>query len=234
MSTTLAAIRGRVLARLNALDGRKAVGRAYLDQVIRDEYLGLQARLPAIETYTANAGTISAGSESFTLPTASGAEYSGNFKIRLRSTNIYLTKLTGDEMALFKNSAQSGAGFSRSQFYQPIEGTDQSVVCWVWPLNAAAEPYDLWVSTVAADTTATDIAAWTLALGRYGQEALVAKVAAAVALSPAYLSLIDADLRSAVGAQAAKWDAEGARTEYQEAARRHRIESVGRIQRLVS
>ncbi len=231
MSTTVALLTDRVLSQINALDGRN-VDIIRVHQQIRNQYLAMQGRLPSYEVYTASAGTITAGAESFTLPTTSGAEYMGNIRIRLRSMNQDLEKVTATEMDMYRNGRSTTDGFSRSRCFQPVETTDQSVICWVHPINAATETYDLWRGVAPTDLpAATDIAAWTLFLGDVAQTALVFKVSAALLKA---MREPDADLRKLNRETAKDWDSEGERLIYQESARRYDIESVGRTQRLVS
>lgn len=221
------------MSRLNAMDGKTPIrgGVVYVDQHIRDQAIALDSRLPSYETYTSNAGTITAGSESFDLPTTSSAQYGGNLRIRLRSNNTFLNKVTADEMQSFKDGASTSAGYSKSRFYCPVEGVGQTVTVWVWPINASNEAYDLWRSVVIADTTSTDIAAWTLPFGNEGQLALELYTAGAILQA---MSQADAEVRGLDKSVAGVWILEASRQEYEEAARRHRIESVGRYQRYVS
>ena len=79
MSTTVASLRARVLSKLHMLDERTGPSRVYVDQEIRDQYLAMQARLPDAYSYTAAAGSITAGSATFTLPSTSSAEYGETF-----------------------------------------------------------------------------------------------------------------------------------------------------------
>lgn len=231
MSVALSSLRARVRVNLDEMSGRKSVGVIRLDQEIRNQYRLMMSKLPPAWSYTAAAGTITAGSASFTLPTASSAEYAGAFQVQLVSDLSFLTKISQEEMRRLR---AGNSGRSRPRCFAPYEDSTQGVVCWVHPLAASDESYNLFRSLVASDTSATDIAAATLAAGRDAQDALVAKVSAAIAMSPGYLKNIDPDLRVAVREQAQKWDADGEGAIYREAGRLHRIEGVGRIMRLVS
>lgn len=231
MSVTLSSLRARVRANLDELDARHPIGVVYLDQQIRNHYTAMQARLPAAWSYTASAGTITASTATFTLPTTSSAEYAGAIRIQLASTLAFLDKVSQEEIQRLRGRGQATG---RPTCFAPYEDSSQSVICWVYPMARENETYNLFRSLVAADTSSTDVAATTLAIGRIAQDALVFKVSAAIGMSPRFLGKIDADLRASAMKQAQGWELEGERLIYQEADRRHSLEDAGHIQRFVS
>lgn len=213
---------------LQDFDSTIAVDPIQADQAIRNQYRAMEARLPAAWSYTASAGTITAGSATFTLPTTSSAEYAGALMIQLVSDGTFLEKLTQQEMMQLR---RGGTSSGRPNSYSPYEDSTQSVICWVHPVPTATETYNLFRSLIAADTSSTDVASTTLPIGRIAQDALVHKTASVLMKHPGYLKKVDPELRQIALGQARDWDGEAERLIYQEASRRMDIETAGRIQR---
>jgi hypothetical protein len=215
---------------LKEMDSRKPVGRIYVDQALRNEYQLLQSRLPDAYAYTASAGTITAGSASFTLPSASSAEYAGDIRIQLQSDNSFLTKLHQDEMQRFRDGS-STTSTGRPRFFSPYEEDDQQVACWVYPVATSTETYNLFRSIVAADFSTTDIAGATLMLSREGQLALIYETATAIASAMTKEDLAQRRLNPSI---VADWHQKAELALYQEGDRRASIEGVGRTMRFES
>lgn len=228
MSVAVSSLTPRIRAKLDEMDSRRPIGVIRLHQELRDQYIAMMSRLPAHYSYTASAGTITAGQPTFTLPTTSSAEYAGDIRIQLTSTNTFLVKLSQEEMQRLRNSS---TGTGRPAYFAPYESSAQSVICWVQPMAAADEAYNLFRSLVAADFSTTDIDATTLAVGRDGQTALVLRTSAALVKRPMFLKELDPDLRASAKELANEWRAEAERLEYLEYDRLSNIEAVGRIQR---
>lgn len=234
MSVTVSALYGRVRNKLQELDGRNAIGIAYGHQILRDKYIEMQAKLPLQYSYTANAGTISAASDTLTLPTSSSAEYGPDIRIQLVNTGMWLTKVSQDEMTAMRDGQSASDPGGDPTSFAPYETSSQSIICWLFPRNRTAQNYNLFRQLLAADFSTTDIAGTTLALSTWAADALVHKTAAALALAPKLMQGIDRDTQRLYRETARLWNEEGEVLIYREAKRRHDIESIGRHQRFVA
>jgi hypothetical protein len=211
------------------LDERTGPSRVYVDQEIRDQYLAMQARLPDAYSYTAAAGSITAGSATFTLPSTSSAEYGGDIRIQLVSDNSFLTYRTQDEIQGLRSRIGT-APAGRPTDFAPYEDSTQALICWVYPVASQTETYNLFRTLAAVDFSATDIAGTTLALSREAQEALIFKSAAAIGMAMDDATLATLKINPRVLPQ---WDKAGEVQIYIEGARRNTLEATGRIMRLV-
>lgn len=229
MSTTVAALADRIANKLRALDPNGPLDSVYIDGEIRDAYMQLQAKLPAAYSYTAAAGTITAGATTFTLPTTSTAEYAGDVRVQLVSTGAFLVEVTQDEMQMFRNNVTSTTS-GRPQYFAPYEDSSQQVICWVYPSPTSAESYNLFRSLVPSDFTSTDTGGTTLALGRFAQEALILKACSNIvaAMIPEDVAKLKLDKNVAE-----LWARQAEEMAYQESARRSDIEAAGHVQRFV-
>jgi hypothetical protein len=213
---------------LNERDMRdSSMGVIRMDQFIRNAYMAIQAQLPLQESVTASAGTIS--SDTFTLPTASNAEYSGLVWIRLRSTGDFLTQLTTEEMTALR-TGNATIPTARPQYFALYEGSDQVVNGICESIPSAAETYDLHRTMVAGDFDTTAMDSTSIALGRYGVLALVSQSAAMIAAS---LTAEDMAKRRLNPSIIPVWFEEARVMTHKEAVRRNDLESVGREQRWV-
>jgi hypothetical protein len=227
LSNTLPQVRARVNALLNNLDAKRPIDLVRVDQNIRNAYITLQARMPAAETETASAGTITAGSDTFSLPTTSSAEYAGLVWIRLRSNGEFLTHVTVEEMnALRAGNASIVTGTPR--YFALWEDSTQTVQGRCESAPASTETYDLFKTAVASDFDATALDSTTIALSRYGIQALIYQAAAEIAAS---LTEEDLALRRLNPAVIKVWFQQAEIMLNKECQRRNDLESVGRVQR---
>lgn len=225
MSSTLPKVRAQVQVMLNEMDARKpSIGLIRLDQTIRNVYITLQARLPVTESVTTSAGTIS--SDTFTLPTTSSAEYSGLVWIRLQSTGEFLTQLTTEEMKQLRDgNATTPVG--TPSYFALYEDSSQQVQGQCESAPASALTYDLHRTLVASDFTLTALDSTTLALSRYGIQALIYQSAAEVAAS---YTEEDLKLRRLNPSVIQLWLKQAELMLHRECVRRNDLESVGRMQ----
>jgi len=234
---TLANIRSRVQVRIGDDDNRKgSFGIVKIDHAIADAAIALGASLPAPEVYLSSALTIAAG-DTFTLPTAaqtgfvSLTQYAGDIRIRLRSNNIFLVKITTEEMDARKNGRASAPG-SVPEVFSLWEEMDNDVQGRCDPPAKAAEVCDLFVSLQPDDIRdADDMDAANVRFSRLGSLSLVAYTSA---LLVAQMDEEDMKLRRLNPGIVTLWLKEAADAIYREEVRRNNEESVGRTQRWVS
>lgn len=159
MSVSLIKIRGRVRQRLRDLDGRMPTPDGVtVDMAMCDAWLRLSAYLPSPIVYIANAFTISAGTDTFTLPvsiTGSGygtgtVEYAGDIRIQLATLRIYLEKRTQVEMDALKNRYQV-LPLAIPLKYALYEDRSQVIQGRVHPGAAADYACNLWANITADD-----------------------------------------------------------------------------------
>ncbi len=234
MAVLLSTIRHRVNTKLRNTDDRRATfDPVELDQVIAEAYLVRQASLPPPHVMTTSAITISASASTFTLPTTSSAEYGGDIQIRLQSNGRYLERLTIEEMQARRSGqtdAQLIAGASIPDTYAFFEENDQEVQAFCYPAAKVAEVCDLYAAIVAADLRATNLDTVSAALSRYAVTGLVYDVSAELLMM---MPDEDIKLRRLDRAVANVWRKQAAVMFYQEEARRHSLEGVGRTLRNV-
>lgn len=245
MSQALRRVRDLIRIRLRETDARfPSFVVPEVDHAICDAYLFLQARLPAAELHSASAGTISAGTDLFTLPATvtqwtgndGGAEYAGQVRIRLTSTGQFLIRATQDELQAFRDGNASTV-LSVPRYFTLWEEKDQDVQGRCYPGALAAETYDLFVSLDADDlrdfvgTGSDDLDDVEVQFSRLGTQALVRWVAADL-----LERMTDEDLKLRRLSRSAgdSWRKEAETLIYHEASRRHHLYSSGRTQQWVS
>ena len=239
MSTTLGNLRFRVRERLRETDSRRAsFDPIEVDQAIADAYVEVQGRMPPIKLYTASAFTIAAGAQTFTLPTAAASgfistqEHAGEVRIRLQSTGDWLTKRTREEIYAFRAGVTTTTGEGRPSDFALYEDQAQVVQGECWPRANAAEVCDLMRSLMADDLRdhPTDMETATIMMSRLGATALVLYSAADLLQR---LREDDAALRRLNRETARDWRARAEAMLYEDEARHHDIESIGRTMRVV-
>lgn len=232
MSETMAAVRGRIRTRCRDTDSRKASFHVLdYDQAICDAYLAVQSRLTPPHLLTPNAFTIAAGSETFTLPTASAAQYAGDVRIQLVSNNLYLVKLTVEEINAIRNGVTQ-ANQSIPYAFALYEDSAQVVQGTCYPRSRAIEVCNLFTTMVADDLrTAANLDAASVLFGRYAAEALIYYVASEMV---ARMVPEDLNLRRLSPAIIPVWRREAEMIMYREEARRSDLQNVGRVQRRVA
>lgn len=236
MSITLAALRARVRSRLRDTDThRPAFDVVEYDQALADAYTNVQSRLPAAHIYTGSAFTIAINSETFTLPTASNAQYRGDVRLQLVSNGIFLYKKTVEEMNAYQNGEFGAAllvGVDHPYIYALWEGANQVVNGLCWPRTLQAETVNMYYTLSAADLrNAADMDAAVIDLSEEGVTGLSLFAAAMLA---AGMPPEDLQARRLSKDVAATWFRESDRVLKREEARHSDIESVGRIIRWVS
>ena len=230
---SLESVRQRIKECLRDTDLRKpSRDTPEYDNAIAEAYLGLASRLPAATSVTTSAGTIAANADTFTLPTASGEEYGGEVRIRLRSDGSFLRRRTVMEIDLLRSGDISTVGTSRPTDFCMWEEGDQDVQCRCWPRSRELETYDLHRSLLPSDLRdAAALDTDDINFSRYGLVALVYHASALI-----LKSMTDEDLtaRRLNRGVADHWLAQADIVLYKEAERRHNIESVGYMMKLVS
>lgn len=215
-----------------------------VDQAICDAYLELGSRLPAPELLTTSGLTISAGADTFQLPSTvtqwtandGGAEYASLVRIRLRSTGQFLSKLNVEEIDAFRNG-QSAVLPSIPQFFALWEDKTQGAQGRCYPGAAAAEVCDLFVRLNLDDlrdfigTGSDDMDDVKLQFSRLAADALVYQASGWLLAS---IPNPDADALGIDKSIAPVWLKAAASLAYGEALRRNNLETVGRTQRRVS
>jgi len=247
MSIALRRVRDRISMKLRDTDARKGTfDTVYLDNAICEAYLALQGRLPPPDLYTANAFTIGAGGDTFTMPTSvtqwtgndGGAEYAGDFRIQLASNGQFLQKRTVEELDSMRNRLPTvSPALSIPYLYTLWEESDQDVQGRCYPGAKVAEACNLF-RTFKADDLRDFVGAGTDTLdnvevmfSRLGTVALVYHVCAELVAS---MPEDDLKLRRLNPAVAQLWMQMSEDALYNEACARHDIDSVGRVQRWVS
>lgn len=198
MSLTVANIRSRVRAKLRDNDTRNDLDVVEIDQQIAESYLENAARLPAPEYYTANAFTIAANAETFSLPTTlltgriSPLQYRGPVRIQLASDATFLTRVSRDEMDSLRSGETVTVGRARPSRFLVFEGQDQEQSGYCWPRSKDAEVCNLWRSLVGDDIrdATSDVDQAAIFFSRTGSAGLVLHVAArlAAAMTPERLA----------------------------------------------
>jgi len=236
VATTLAVVRNRVRAQLNELDNRAvSTGLIAIDNAIANTLQVQAARLPAPRLYAASAFNISAGAQTFALPTTIGSvatvEYAGDVRLQLNSDKTFMLKSTREEIEAFRNGDTSTGGSKPTRF-SLHEDSSTVVQGECWPRSKDLEAINLYASLDHNDLRdAADMDAATVQFSRYGAISLVLLTAAALVRG-----MTDADLvlRRLERGVATTWEKMAAMLLYQEEARRHAAEDSGRTQRWVS
>jgi len=243
MAIPLRKVRDRVRGRLNDTDARKPTFVVpQLDSAICDAYLALSSMLPAPMLYTASAFTISAGAETFALPTAATtgwtggdgqAEYAGLVDIQLASTGTYLQHISMQQMHAIRDGSPTVLT-AKPERYALYEASDQTVNGYCYPGAKVAEVCNLF-RTLAYDDLRDYVGASTddlddveVQFSRLGVAALVQYAASGLLAS---MVKEDAELRRLDKSVAASWRKEAEELAYREAMRRHNLEDPGQVQR---
>lgn len=188
---TLATIRSRVQIKLNDTDAPKgSLDVIQYDHAIADAAIVLGAQIPEPHLYLPLAFTISAGAETFTLPTAaqtgyvSLTQYAGEIRIRLTNRKHFLVRKSLVQLdALREYWAQPVTG-AWPEYFALFEEMDNDMQGRCWPGAATAEPCDLFVVLAPDDLRdAADLDAANVRFGRYGSAALVFHASAILAAS---------------------------------------------------
>ncbi len=229
-SYTLPSIRTEVMVAIRQSTTRKATfSPVEVDQAMRRAYFALQSKLPPVHAYTAAAGSIAAGANTFVLPTTSSAEYRGAVRLQLVSNNRFLQKLNNEEMDAYWN-VQSSAATGRPFWFALYEEDDQEIQGRCHPRSKDTESYNLWRALVPADFDLTAIGSTNIRLNRFAGSALVLKTAAAL------VDMMDADalkLRRINPAITRRWDADAEDEIYRAAMDMHGLMGTGRTHRMV-
>ena len=235
MATTLVVVRNRVRARLNELDNRAvSTGLIAIDNAIADTLQVQASSLPAPSLYAASAFTISAGAQTFALPTTIGSvatvEYAGDFRLQLNSDKTFLYKSTREEIESLRNGDASTNG-SRPVRFSLYEDSATVVQGDCWPRAKDAEAVNLFADLDHNDIRdAASMDAAEIQFSRYGVTSLVLLSAAVLVRG-----MTDADLalRRLERAVAATWEKQAAKLIYEEEVRRNEAESTGRTHRFI-
>ena len=246
MAVPLRVVRDRVRAWIKDVDSRHPVfDIPQLDMAIADVYLVMGGMMPAPHLYTASAFTISAGGDTFTLPTAaptgwtgnSGrAEYGGDIRIQLVSTGQFLERRTREEVDSYRNGLITTTTGKPDLFALWVE-SDQDVQGICYPGAKDAEPCNLFRSMSYDDlrdyvgSGSDDLDDVSVQFSRVGSVAL-----GMMAASTLIAGMNDEDLkkcrlnpRLAQTLEKQAWSAL-----YSDIANRNDIEAAGRIMRWVS
>ncbi|MGQ0721021.1 MAG: hypothetical protein ACT4PE_05535 [Candidatus Eiseniibacteriota bacterium] len=229
---TMVDVRHRVREHLRDTDFRRPEwDTAALDNAIAEAYMALAAWLPAPTAVVESAGTIAANADTFTLPTAAGEEYAGEVRIRLRSDGSFLIQRTVEEIDMLRAGETSTVGTTRPTHFCMWEELDQDVICRCWPRSRDAEAYDIHRTLALADLregASLDIE--TVRFSRFGVSSLVLHAAASLVTGATDEALSRLGLSRGA---ARTWQQQSDILLYKERERRHNVESVGRVMRLV-
>jgi hypothetical protein len=215
-----------------------------IDQAVADAYLILQSRLPAPDLVTPSGLTISAGGDTFTLPNTvtqwtgndGGAEYAGDVRIRVRSTGQFLRRRTVDEVDQWRNFTPT-VHLSIPDVFCLWEEKDNDVQGRCYPGARDDVVCDLYASLAADDlrdfigSGTDDMDDVEILFSRTAATALVLYTSADLL---ARMTEEDLSARRLSRIVAPDWRREADVLLYQEAARRHDIDGVGRTMRRVS
>lgn len=229
----LADVRSRVRVGLQDLRNLDAPRNTIeVDNAIAEAYMVLSADIPPPHLLNAGGLTLSANSSTFSLPTAGNALYGGDVRIRRQSDGIFLYRLTVEEIDARRSGHIQTAGMSKPDYFALWEDSSQLVNGRCWPIPVANEVCDLFVNLVPDDlrNAATLETAGIVQFSRWGVQALVLRARANLLTS---MTDEDATARHLDKGVASLWLADSQRMISREAARRHDLESVGRIMRNV-
>lgn len=245
MAIALRRIRDRIRIRIRETDPKNnSFVTPEIDTAIADSYLTLQARLPSADLHTSSAFTIGAGTDLFALPATvtqytgndGGAEYAGAFRIQLVSTGEFLTRVTVEELDSYRWGNQT-LHLAIPEMFTLWEEKDQDAIGRCYPGAQASQACNLFARLSADDlrdfvgSGTDDLDDVEVLFSRIAANALVLYVAADL-----LERMLDKDLeaRRLNPRSAVTWRREAEALIYQEAARRHRMNTVGRVQRWVS
>lgn len=228
--STVPQIRNRVMKGLGEDDSRRSVlGIIDVDQALCDTYNLELARLPGICIESTGGLTLTAGVDTFTLPTS--RTYKGEVRIRLQTNGQFLTRRTWDEMDSLRNGSRTPQLGTPTDFAL-YEGSDLTVNGRTFCGSSSAWVCDLFTSSLPADprTTSDMEAATIVGLSAAGESALVLKVMQMLARR------LPREVREQRGFDTDcinNWELTASKGFYSEEVRHHNLESVGRIQRRV-
>lgn len=188
------------------------------------------ARLPLGETWSNSAFTVSANSDTATLPVASSEQYAAILELRRHSDGYILSKRTREEMdrIYWHGLTTSDAGPADPIEYAMYEGTGQTITVRFQAPALAATAIDMLSSILPVDLSA---GTETVPLGRWAVHA-TAHLAGAYALEKMHDFEVK-ELRLNRGAAAGMRKSADAAIR-SEAIRRDRLDAVGRQMRWVS
>lgn len=245
MAVDLRLVRDRVRMRMGGGDARRPLYvTPQIDQAMASAYIFLQSRLPAADLYTSSAVTISAGGDTFSLPTSvsqwtgndGAAEYAGQVALRLVSTGQFLRKRTAEELDAFRNGSPTVL-LSIPDLFTLWEDKGQIIQGRCYPGAKVSEACDLFVRLSANDPRDY--------VGAGTEDMDDVEIEGSRIVSEAVERQTASDLINRLPARIAEehgidkgvtkdWMREVEILLYQEAMRRHNMVGVGRTQRWVS
>ena len=249
MSVLLPVLRDRVRIKLRQTDSRLAhYSPLEIDMAICDAYISERGRLPAPMLYTANAFTIAAGADTFTLPvtvTSSGygtgtEQYTGLVRIQLVSNGIWLADWTNEMMDVAKAGQvpATNTALGKPDRFALYETNAQGVNGRVYPGAAASEACNTWTALAANDLRNY--------VGTGGTEGLdTAPVLVSTEAATALEWIVSSTLGQGMPPEAlqrcglnpavfAHWEKEGRKAMYKVAEKRFNIDGIGQTERWVS
>jgi hypothetical protein len=246
VGVAITSVRGRIRDRLKDFDlDNPAYSLPQLDMAIANAWIYLSAQTPQLFSYIANAVTLQAGVETFSLPvTVSGSgygtgtvEYGGDVTLRMRNNGLFLRKVTNSQLQTHRYGMPHVV--SAIPFWFALyQADDQTVQGTLFPAPAQDQPCDMWSTQVVDDLRdfvgvgGTDGMDDVIVPGtRMMVQALEATVAA---------ELLESELpqeaakRGLNPAKAPIWRVEAERLLLQEETQQHNLKSTGRVQRWVA
>lgn len=231
MSATVITVRNRVIENLRDFDRAKPVYSVpEYDIAIKGGYQILAARMPWPHVYTASGLTLGPLSDTFTLATNLGSD----IRIRVRSSKLFLRKVTTDEMDSIRAGVTSPDGAAVPRYFAiwnapATAGTD--IQGRVWPPAKDAEACDIYYSKIPTALSSIALDADSVLFDESAVECLILKLSADL-----LDGMDDADVaRLKINPKkSGLWRADMERTLYREAGLQHDIADVGRVQRWVA
>lgn len=234
MAVSLATMRNRLRVMLNDLDrpDDEVIGVLKLDGAIANAYIACGAVIMPPKLFTASGLTIAANAQTFSMPTTTGAEYSGDVRIRLQSDGSFLNRCTREEIEAFRFGETATTGTGRPFLFSLYEDSSQTVQGDVWPRSRDSEVCDTWVGLNITDLRdAASMDAANIQFSRFGSTGLLYRAAAEL-LAGMPRALAEArDLDKDV---VQEWREQSRVLLYAEEVRRNQAEDAGRVQRWVS
>lgn len=234
MAVTLVVLRNRLRVMLNDLDRAddEQFSIVRLDGAIANAYQACAAVLSPPRLVTLSAFTIAAGAQTFSLPTTSNAEYSGDVRIRLQSDGSYLFKRSREEIEALRYGETATTGTGRPTDFSLYEDSAQILQGDCWPRSKDLETCDMYVGLDVTDLRdAASMDAASIQFSRYGSTALLYRAASELVASTPADKLAARDLDKGV---AQIWLQQAGVLLYAEEVRRAQAEDAGRVQRWVS